>query len=248
MRKLLVLGLVLLVAAAFTVPAVSAVKPTDDDGNYVGNFAPSGPHYNLNLIGVKEDKWSETGDELTNGNGHVIFVKMGKNERVTTKIYLKEGDDFAVLDRDGTDGSAYFQLPDPYEDGEDVTDPANSAYQIYIRVLGKPGGTGDITTGICEAEDPETLPYPKCVVDGDVYLSENVVELSSHGNNNKFQMVTTELTTVTVTADFGDGVETITAGLFEEDPFDLGWAFTEYFWQLNNQGMKLIQLRFYPVV
>src|SRR5262245_27728004 len=82
-----------------------------------GNGAPSGPHYNLNIIGVDNPKkfdYNLTDQQYTDGRGHRIFVPLDG----TAKIMLKEGD-FAVLDANGTDGIAAFQLPapDPNKDG-----------------------------------------------------------------------------------------------------------------------------------
>src|SRR5689334_15021270 len=117
-------GLALAAALAlFTVANVSAAT---------GNGAPSGAHYNLNIIGVPKDKSAD----MTGDNGHRIFVKLGGN----TKINLAEGDTFQVLDANGTDGSASFQLPDPDPDNDGVT-----AYSVYARALGKPGGSS-VTT------------------------------------------------------------------------------------------------------
>ena len=51
-----------------------------------GNGAPSGPHYNLNIIGVPKDKTAD----MDGNQGHRIFVKLeGK-----TAIWLAEGPDF----------------------------------------------------------------------------------------------------------------------------------------------------------
>src|SRR5688572_7711813 len=80
-----------------------------------GNGAPRGAHFNLNIIGT-----GPKNGEM-NSNGHVIFVPLTGS----TKILLSEGP-FGVLDANGTDGSASFQLPNP--------DPANSgttAYSVY---------------------------------------------------------------------------------------------------------------------
>jgi hypothetical protein len=98
-----------------------------------GNGAPSGEHYNLNIIGVSHAK---SGD-LT-GGGNVIFVNLGtKTAAVTTKILLEQSasaDVFAVLDKDGTDGEAKFSLPAP------------GSYTVWARALGKPYGEGTLTT------------------------------------------------------------------------------------------------------
>jgi sorbitol-specific phosphotransferase system component IIA len=213
----------LIFAMALLVSSVSAGNGIDLNG----------PHYNLNLIGMKNTKNMPT--ELD--NGHVIFVKMGKNEEVATRIYLSEGPE-QVIDKDGTDGVARFQLPQPYPDGFDVngTDPdmlkCFSSYQVYVRVLGTPGGHGNITTGVCNSTG--TADAPICNESaGNVWMSTESVPLSSHGNDGKFVQVTRELTTVVI----GD----TRYGLFSDNIYgDL------YFWELFNDGMKLVQLRFYP--
>ena len=62
-----------------------------------GNGAPSGPHFNLNVIGTG----TKTADVSTGGR---IFVPL----QGQTKILLAEGADFAVLDANGTQVSEPF--------------------------------------------------------------------------------------------------------------------------------------------
>src|SRR6266550_2747221 len=102
-----------------------------------GNGAPSGAHYTLNIIGVPKDK----SPDFTGGNGHRIFVDLGKTGALAnTRINLTEGD-FAVLDANGTDGTAAFQLPNPDPDGDGTT-----VYSVFARALGTPGGKSLTTT------------------------------------------------------------------------------------------------------
>lgn len=94
-----------------------------------GNGAPSGEHFNLNIIAVSQPK----SEDMDAAGGHVIFVKLGKKDgaAVTTKIMLEQSasaGEFAVLDKNGTDGEAKFSLPAP------------GSYSIWVRPLGKPGG------------------------------------------------------------------------------------------------------------
>jgi len=101
------------------------------------NGAPSGSHYNLNIIGVPKDKTAD----MVGTQGHRIFVKLeGKS-----KIYLQEapeGEGFQVLDANGTDGNgARFQLPDPDPDDDLVTE-----FSVFARALGKPDGQSFMTT------------------------------------------------------------------------------------------------------
>lgn len=180
-----------------------------------GNGAPSGAHYNLNIIGVPEDK----NPDFTGGNGHRIFVRLEGR----TKILLREGD-FDVLDANGTDGTAAFQLPEPDAGDDGVTD-----YSVFVRGLGKPGGSSMMTS--CYFDQQTQTEYCSS--------GEYVVTIDAHGNNNKFTNVTNQLLYVWADVD-GDGNLDRTE-LFS-DPLD------EYYWYYDNSGLKLAQLRFYPNV
>jgi hypothetical protein len=231
-RLPLIIGL--LIVAALIIPCVSATA-TD-------NGAQSGQHYTLNIIGSKNAK--SMPDDLTGANagGSVIFCPLDKGaDDLACRIYLAEGTDFAVIDKDGTDGTARYMLPRPYAEGADVTDPANSAYRVYVRVLGAPGGTGKMITGLCNTTD-------KVICDGTgEWLSATNVTLASRNPSNKadprqkFVDVTHELTTVDL-SEYGYGH----VGLFDNDPFGFVYDYV-YFWDLYNQDMKIIQLRFYPI-
>src|SRR5437667_12835973 len=65
-----------------------------------GNGAPSGAHYNLNIIGVEKGKSSP----MTGSDRHTIFVALGKEDSVTSKIYLTPGE-FHVCDRNAFDAT-----------------------------------------------------------------------------------------------------------------------------------------------
>lgn len=61
-----------------------------------GNYAPSGAHYNLNIIGVPNQKNAN----FDGGNGSRIFVlRTG-----STLFYVYGGDSYEIRDHDGTDG------------------------------------------------------------------------------------------------------------------------------------------------
>ena len=125
-----------------------ADKPQDPaDETYNGNGAPSGPHFNLNIIGVKNTKDKDP-EEITS-NGRRIFVPL--NDRI--RILLQEGP-FEVIDYDGTDGLATFQLPasDPENDG--ITE-----YSVFVRGLGSPKNNpyADIIPGVIVEEGDDAL-------------------------------------------------------------------------------------------
>ena len=185
------------------------------------NGAPSGSHYNLNIIGVPKDKTAD----MVGTQGHRIFVKLeGKS-----KIYLQEapeGEGFQVLDANGTDGNgARFQLPDPDPDDDLVTE-----YSVFARALGKPDGQSFMTT---------------CFEYFDEYLEEYVelcsaqtLSLTRKKGKQTFQNVSQELLTLVIDVDGDDVLERV--GIFDEELY-------EYFWDYDNNGLKIVQLRFYPI-
>jgi hypothetical protein len=204
----------------------------------------SGTHYNLNLLG----KTTCPGDDLKGTNRHTIMVKLyfsddDPNNTVgddpgniasldkTNKIFLAQGE-FQVLDGNACDGDgAKFQLP---ANGVESA----TTYEVFLRELGKPGGSGDLRTcgidagldGIAGTADDEV-----------VCSSENVVLVRNTGRS-QWRNVTKELTTMVIQVDIdGDGdLETLRIGIF--DP-----ALYEYFWDYDNNGLRLVQLRFYPI-
>ena len=178
----------------------------------LGNGGLSGSHFSLNIIGVPKSKTAD----MTGSNGHVIFVP----ESGSAKILLSEGD-FAVLDANGTDGSAAFQLPNP-----DPTNSGTTSYSVFARALGKPGGSSTTTT--C-ATDPTT---------GETFCSTQSSVLIRSKGGSKFTNVSQQL--LFIYADInGDGT-------IDRVPL-FGAALTDFFWQYDNNGLKLAQLRFYPV-
>jgi hypothetical protein len=189
-------------------PASEATSKTDA----TISGAPSGTHYNLNIIGVAKDKSAD----LTQDQGRRIFVPLEGNCR----IKLTEGD-FEVLDANCTQGPAAFQLPvsDPNSDG--ITE-----YSVWVRALGKVGGASQTTT---------------CMIDpasGDQYCSAYAMITIREKGKSSFEDVSKLLLYIYADID-GDGV-------LERYPlFDD--ALKDYFWEYDNNGLKLLQMRFYPV-
>jgi len=175
-----------------------------------GNGAPSGAHYSLNIIGT-----TDKNPDMTGNDGHRIFVPMTGS----TKILLKESDDFAVTDANGTDGSASFCLPNPDPDNDGTT-----AYSVYARALGTPGGSSTTTT--CATD----------VTTGEYVCSTKQMILVRDKGKQSFCNVSAELLYVYADLD-GDGYEE-RYPLFDD-------SLQNYFWQYDNKGLKLAQLRFY---
>lgn len=188
-----------------------------------GNGAPSGAHYNLNLIGKDKE------DILPNdsNNGHRIFVNLVVNHDDTisdkkNKIYLTKQDNFGVIDADATDGRAEFGLPAPFNgDG-------SRTYLIFVRELGKPGGTGALTTCYTDA-----LGDDYCLV------GTLTVPLERKTGQPVFRDVTAALTTLCFDSDLTTaGVQLQCENIFSD-------AAKDYYWNYDNNGLKNVQLRFY---
>ena len=218
---------------------------------FAATGAPNGAHYNLNIIGVKNPKTAD----MDGSNGHVIFVPIeGK-----IKINLTEGEDFAVLDANGTDGVAEFMLPDPDLDPYVIGDKGDadtvSAYSVFVRPLGKPGGWTTITT-CAEVVESKLMNFfskkeVKVLNDlaelGGVASLEQVsqeITLRTKGKTS-FTNVTAQLLTIVLKVE----VEV------EEDVWEVFYVrvpifdpiLEDEYWEYDNKGLKLLQVRFYPV-
>lgn len=191
-----------------------------------GNGAPSGAHYNLNIIGVPQNKTAD----MTGNNGRRIFVPLDGR----TKILLTEGD-FQVLDANGTDSNgAKFQLPNPDPDGDGTT-----LYSVYVRALGRPGGSASMQT--CYTDETGTW----CAVDFAGGVSQ--IEIERTGGRSRFENVTRDLLFVDycVSWDVTDPTNPVCTDVNQIPLF--GEDLEEYFWDYDNSGLKMAQLRFYEV-
>src|SRR5215831_20785919 len=111
----------------------------------------NGTHYNLNIIGVPKGKTAD----MTNSDGHTIFVPLDG----TVKINYIAGDQFQVLDRNGTDGDgATIEVP---------SDPGGTSvcYDVFATALGKPNGNA--------------LVQAVCIIEGLIGSCEDALQLSS---------------------------------------------------------------------
>ena len=205
----------------FALAALAAMTVSPMGAFATGNGAPSGEHFNLNILG--KDKVMAS--DMTANDGHSIFVNLfGK-----TKINLAEGPTFQVLDANGTDGNgARFQLPNPDPDKDGTT-----VYSVYVRALGKPGGKALMTP--C-ANQLVTDPITGIVTEEEICSLANVSVTREKGKST-FTNVSKELLYVWADLNADGVVEMIP--LFDDQLQD-------YFWNYDSSGMKHIQLRFYP--
>lgn len=214
---LLSLGLGVALAGSLAAPAQADT----------GNGAPSGAHYNLNLIGVDKAHDKVNPDSY---NGHVIFVPLtGKCD-----VGLTEGD-YGVLDKSCLDGDrAEFSLPNP--DNGDGT----LAYSVWVRALGKPTGSATMVTCFDEFNDitdPSAGTTTWCN-DGALVVSLNRLV---GANGPKFVDVSKELLQVCADVDNDPVAEDLElVPLFSDEG-------ENYFWHYDNNGLRLLQMRFYPI-
>jgi hypothetical protein len=189
-----------------------------------GNGFPSGPHEELGLIGRPN---TYTGNGTTNSNRATIFIPLDTSGYVDgkVKLYMTQGDEFLVVDGDATaDGQATLQIGPGY-------------YAVFARALGKPGGNINFDAYFTYWEDGSTLS--DAIWMGNVDLTREskkpqTVEIS-------------KLFYYTGCLDYilADGT-TDTVCYNNEWVFDID-GFNDYWWDIDNNGCKRLEIRFYPV-
>lgn len=218
-----------------------------------------GAHFNLNIIGVKDKVMNDI------SAGHVIFVDLN-GESV---IKLVPGE-FAVLDKNGTDeNGAMFQLPEPGFEPYVTELPygfdTETDYSVFIRPLGKPltGATittiADLSTLAWEIlEKKEERLWENIVANYDLLsltwgdFCPSPVNVERVKGKSPWVNVTAELLSVVY--------EIVVAYDTNPDPIIVEEAFVTLhvripifsdlleneYWKYTNNGLKLLQVRFYP--
>ena len=195
----------------------------------IGNEIPDkGQHYNLNIIGVPHGKKAD----MTGSNRHTIFVPLGKNGdakscKISVVRNVANPDQFQVLDGNATDGEATIAVP--YENYGILS------YNVYATALGKPGGqskvgatvtfedgtSGNLLMGSFELKRGRGKPKPVNI--SDIFRASGWIDVDASGG-------------------FDAAVDV---------SFNDVWVFNvptllDYLWDYDNQGLKLMQVRFYP--
>lgn len=198
----------------------------------------SGSHYNLNIQG----KTNCAGSDLTGSNRHTIQVLLNYHDQNyngvpyvdldrRNKIFLSGGTDFQVLDGNACDsGGAQFQLP------YDVA----TSWKIYARALAKPGGSATMT--LCGVDDMGTATTADDVIFCNT--GDDVVSLKRYTGKPQWQDVTKELTHLNACVDLNNDAVVAADECVDVNVFDP--TLYEYFWDYDNWGLRLTQLRFYP--
>jgi hypothetical protein len=148
---------------------------------------------------------------------------------------------FGVVDANATDGDgAILGIPDPCADADPLT-PCTPSYSVWARTHG-PSGSATITT--CADETGSGF-------DGvdDVWCGSNGITL--YAKSKKAVDISGNLLHMTVTVDgvtnpqLAACLGTSTTGSTTLDVFLFDNCFENYFWNYDNNGLKLLELRFY---
>jgi hypothetical protein len=180
----------------------------------------NGTHFNLNIIGKAQCPT----DDKTGGN--VIFVLLNGGDSAGSLNGQNAGSISKVNKiylTESPDNTTFAVLDGNACDTDgalfELPNPT-AGYTIWARALATPGGNATMTT--C-ATDPLT---------GDIVCSTQNVLLPRYKGQSLFSCVTSQLTTIT-TATLG------TVPIFSN-------TLQNYFWNYNNMGDRLVQLRLYP--
>jgi hypothetical protein len=248
MKKIIGILLVAVLIATILPSAVLAKSPKTE-------FDLNGPHFNLNLLG-KPDGWNDK--EVTNPERHTMFVPMdttGWNiglktpnkvvnhgskvgDNVTSlpgfAIYMTQSgsDDFAVIDGTAFDG-------DPCE-----LELADGKYWVVVAAKAKPVANPPTIDGWAQIYDIDGALY--------YYLNLGTVTVRRKWSDaTDLFFINTEEASGAITGlpDPGDGNGGLGMWIFDYFDYldDTEYSDFAYFWQLQNHGSKLIQVRFYPM-
>lgn len=185
-----------------------------------GNGAPSGPHFNLNIHGVAN------GQGFNGNNQNDIFVPL--NGHCTIDLQQATGYDFQVTQPDCVNNPpASFTLPAPcaIDPNTGLCSTTTTIYSVWARALGKPGG--NITITPCGTDSTGTQ----------VCSLNSYMDVRGTGKSS-FKNETGNLLFVTV-CNTSTG-QTSSIPLFSD-------LLSNYIWSVDNQGLRLAQLRFYQV-
>jgi hypothetical protein len=232
-----------------------------------GNGSLSGKHWQFNIIG------SPNGISGDNSNGHTIMVPLGEKKvnknssfgctldgqdqfeyvedepglnyandpNAVLDTYIVKGvklifepsedGEFAILDRDATDdGVARILVPDTTgQDGYDGVD-------VFIRILGKPYA--------CMAIDG--VAYDADQASNGMWYYSGHVTLNRKSGKSVFQNIN-DLFDVYYCDTWDDSSgEWVCTDTNIEEISVFSNVFEEYFWDIQNSGSRIVQVRLYP--
>ena len=242
-KKIFGILLAVVLVATILPSAVYAKSPKTE-------FDLNGPHFNLNLLG-KRDGWNDK--DVSNPQRHTMFVPMDtsawnitlnlpnkvinhamKTDNLTALdgfgIFMTQGDgdDFAVIDGTAFDG-------DPCE-----LELADGEYRVVVAAKAKPVANAPTIDGWAQVYNATGGLWYYLNL-GTVTVGRKWVEATD-----LFYIDNEEINNDET------GLPTVDGEVWIFDYFDYLYTFPElsdcaYFWQLQNNGSKLIQVRFYPI-
>jgi len=188
------------------------------DGVYPDCFnGNAGPNGHVIFVPIRTSQTEDICDETADisdpdGDGLVTLAALKKGVRILVTDFY--GDDLQVIDKDATDGTARFNLPD-------------GCWQIYASPGGKPGGCMDVDTIICA--DAVTLAHEDCdpalLAGAQQYTLVGHINVDRSTGKPKWENVTGEL------LDPLTGVNNGPVGYFD------------FFWQIYNDYLRVLHLR-----
>jgi len=236
--------MVLAVMFVLLIVLQAAVFPVQAGGNNNPNKYHGPPAYVLNILGKKSD-WKGNGD-YDNPDRHTMFIPE-ETPGYNVTLHISDGPEFAVLD-----GNAF-------DDDEVALQLKKGRYYVYIVALAKPGGNTKIWAKAGLTLDGDGNLLIPLMLD---YLQVKRIKGQPYWEN----------ATGMFYVDWDDVVSMVFAGdtptqeqlqaladalgILPGQPvwiFDFLHYMTElpdyvdyfYFWKINNQGCKHLQVRFY---
>lgn len=261
MKKVVITSMILALVVSLGI-AFARPEGTPDDAERL---------YKFNIIGMKNPK----NVNMDQGSGKVIFVNLNEPSQINlvcsddpdvlSQYDGLEPGSFDILDKDATDSGkddpspgAILALPDPNLDpyiiGEKGDADVWSAYSIYIRSLGKPGGWAEITTcaDVLESDIANWLSKAEVKILNRAGLFGGTASIESvpqaiterpHGKS-IFTNVTAELLTIVLAIEIYDGDGFYVETIYVRIPIFDELLENEY-WEYDNHGLKLLQVWIY---
>ncbi|MBN1683255.1 hypothetical protein JW865_06865 [Candidatus Bathyarchaeota archaeon] len=208
----------------FAIPQALSLKPGVDF---------SGIHFNLNVHGVPVGISKPVPDDSGIGR-HSVFVPLS-NYNLSIAMM---GNEWQVPDCDATeDGELSIILPKEVavewdEYGVPTKYKTAKAYNVYVVCLGKPSSDSNVVL------DPKAT----FVDDGKVYYLKEKITITGHrkGQPTWYNATSLFLVDIEETID-GSTITTPDQWIFDVE------SLLNYWWDVTNSGVRLMQVRFYPI-
>jgi ABC-type antimicrobial peptide transport system permease subunit len=224
----------LLLAAIVVAVTLATSLLAGGAGAGTGNNLPSGTHFTLNIHGVAKNQAGDYPNGFNGNNKSDIFAPLWGNcnidlfQSTLTDPFVKS---FQVLQPDCVnDPPAEFELPAPcsIDPTSGLCTSTTTFYSVYAAGLGSPQNNPYANITTCATPTGETQYICS--------LNTFVAVVPRNSGKPGWDNVSKDLLFLTVCQ---NGVQN-SFPLFSDKFFD-------YFWQYDNFGLRLAQLRFYQV-